>query len=347
MNRRMQRCFILYDCPLKSCDKLWLYEQLKLQFSDVKSVETLCCHSLTWIKYSYFGKLFVFYLILSQCIRVICQSNSKDIIITWSNLQGLILNQIVLLLHLQRKTISFNWIGIPTRKTMALSKKALNNRLFIPVINSPELKEQIVNKFNLSIWYGILLPDIYDSYDSFIVPKYKVDSRYCFTGGMNNRDWDTLIKIAEKLPNIKFICVALKKDWSIPQELLPSNITLYHDLPAREYYDLLKNAYLTIFPLKENKVSGLINIIKSFQYGVIALITKIPSTERYYPKEENLLLKFQDVNGIVEKIEEIYSFSKEEYERKAKCLQNYLINNFSPQKVVQDLIDNLQLKNWF
>ena len=35
----MSKFVLLYDCPIKKCDKLWLYEGLK-KYGEVKLVET-------------------------------------------------------------------------------------------------------------------------------------------------------------------------------------------------------------------------------------------------------------------------------------------------------------------
>ena len=56
---------------------------------------------------------------------------------------------------------------------------------------------------------------------------------------------------------------------------------------------------MALYPLKEERVSGLINILKAVQMGKPVLTTKSSFTELYFPKEEEeCLAAIANVNNI-------------------------------------------------
>ena len=77
----------------------------------------------------------------------------------------------------------------------------------------------------------------------------------------------------------------------------------------------MRNSFLTICPLKENRVSGLINIIKSIQYGIPCIATNLDVTYIYYPEnyKDELLFKRNCKEELEERILKCFSFSKDNY----------------------------------
>ena len=110
----------------------------------------------------------------------------------------------------------------------------------------------------------------------------------------------------------------------------------------------MKKSYITICPLKENRVSGLINIIKSIQYGIPCITTDLDVTSIYYPEEikKDLLFERKNEEELKRKIIECYSISKEKYIELATKLQKHLKENFNPNKNVKDLIDELKRRKF-
>ncbi len=185
----MNNFVLLYDCPLETCDKMWLYEELK-KYGNVKLISTGV--SKTYFRISRMfpkfklGVIIVKILILIQIFKAIFNSNKDDIIVTWSIEQGLTLNSICQLLKIKRKKIiSFCWLSLPKRKTtFKKMKKCLENENFIPVINNSELEQKFIKLYNLSKWNGIYLPDVYDENDKWLKPIYPTHSQYVFGGGL-------------------------------------------------------------------------------------------------------------------------------------------------------------------
>lgn len=154
--------------------------------------------------------------------------------------------------------------------------------------------------------------------EMFIPNTEKRKGKYVFVGGVNNRDWATLISVSKEMKDIKFVIVSGKSNISYQGEY--ENIKFYEEISSKKYYNLMKNAYITVCPLKENKVSGLINIIKSIQYGIPCISTNLYVTSKYYDNilREELLYELCDKEELKEKIQHMYEISSEEYIKKWK-----------------------------
>ncbi len=107
----------------------------------------------------------------------------------------------------------------------------------------------------------------------------------------------------------------------------------------------MKKSYITICPLKENRASGFINIIKSIQYGKPCISTNFNFIKTYYSNkmQKELLYTLKDKDELKEKIMKLYSSSKEQYEQIANECQHYLKNNINPQKNIENLMKKLKI----
>lgn len=343
----MKNIFILFDCPLKTCDKLWLYTYSK-KYGNVKAFGV--CKKTSklelFIPKLRIGKLLTVVLFLFQCIQVLFVSKKNDLIIAWNYKQGLILSELCQKFKISRYIVSFNWIFVPKlRRNKVLN--ALHNENFIPVINSRKLENEISLEFNLEKWNGFFIPDTYNDSDSFYSPQV-MQEKYVFAGGRNNRDWNILFESAEKLPNVKFKIVISKEELSIFKDLERhqlKNLELYNEISETDYYQLLRNSYLVVCPLKEDRVSGLINIIKAFQYGKVCISTNLGAASLYYPDSLKKKLLYEN-NNLKDCIEYWWNISSERYIENAIKLQEYLVSEFSPEVLVDNLFDELKKRGW-
>jgi len=80
-------------------------------------------------------------------------------------------------------------------------------------------------------------------------PKYRIeDEGFIFAGGYSNRDFETLIKAAERLSyQFKLACSRLNR---LPQDL-PANVRIYRDIPAHEFFKLMAKSRIVVINLKE------------------------------------------------------------------------------------------------
>ncbi len=255
------------------------------------------------------------------------------------------MNHICSIFKIKRKIVSFSWIGLQYKRMYKKITKCLNNENFMPIINDKNLKKEFIDYYKLKSWHGFYLPDVYDENNEWLNPKFDKKEKYIFAGGVNNRDWDTLISVVKETPEIKYIIVSGKND--IKNKYLSNNIEYFEELPTEEYYGKMKNAFITICPLKDNKVSGLINIIKSIQYGIPCITTDLNVTSIYYPDSmKNLLYEKNNPKMLKDIVYDLYSMDNTEYENVVKKLQEKLQEDFNPQKIVKKLIDEMKNRKW-
>jgi len=134
-----------------------------------------------------------------------------------------------------------------------------------------------------------------------------------------------------------FVAVAVKSDWNNHLKI-PKNVTLYFDTSQDKYYKLLENAHISIFPLRDDRVSGLVNIIKSIQYGKLTLTTKLKVTENYYPdNQKELLTPLNDLEGWVKLLQKYFEIADVDYIQLVEQMQDHLKKNFSPESAVEKL----------
>ena len=345
----MSKFVLLYDCPFDKCDKLWLYKGLT-NFGDVKVIDVI--PKVTYLgltkKFSKIklGKILLRFVAFFQNLRAIIHSNKDDIIVVWNHFGGVFLNQTLNFFKIKRKVVSFCWIELPKKKNYKKIKRCLENDNFIPIINDSNLKNQFIELFNLKKWNGFMLPDVYDDNEKFSLPIYKKEKKYCFSGGLNNRDWGTLIKVATNLSNIDFVIVTDKED--IKSITIPKNVKHYTNLQKKEYYSLMKNSYLTICPLKENRVSGLINILKSLQYGIPCITTNLEVTASYFSKNYSDIILFEKNNDekLKEKIAYLWNLNADDYLKISQNMQEHIKKKFNPTNNVEKLINELKKRKW-
>lgn len=345
----MSKFVLLYDCPFDKCDKLWLYNGLN-DFSEVQVIDIIPKTTYLSLTKKFekikLGRILLRFVAFFQSIKAIIHSNKNDIIVVWNYFGGVFLNQILNFFRINRKVVSFCWIELPKKKNYKKTKKCLENDNFIPIINDINLEKEFIELFNLKKWNGFMLPDVYDDNENFILPTYKKTKKYCFSGGLNNRDWETLMKTATNLPDIDFIIVTDKKD--VISIDIPKNVKHYTNLPRNEYYNLMKDSYLTICPLKENRVSGLINILKSLQYGIPCITTNLDVTASYFSKDYSNLILFEKNNNedLKEKILNLWNLEEDKYLKISKNMQNYIRTEFDPSNNVKKLIKELKKRKW-
>ena len=333
---------IIYDCPLKQCDKLWVKNELKAHGHSVKTVAP--CVKISHVEQKgKLGKLLARVWTLWQCIKALGVSKAGEAVFCWSQWSGLLFN--ALPGSKKRFIISYNWLTpMSGNATKSLYVNALQNKKLVAVVNSEDTKVKLQEAYGVSDMERIVcIPDVYDDSCEFLAPMYesKTTARYCFTGGRANRDWKTFMEIAKKCPDIQFQGVAAESDWNQSLEI-PANVKMHFDTSPEEYYKLMEEAYLTLYPLEKEVVSGLINIVKSAQMGKPILITDMPVTRMYYPDIlQGCLPGFGDVDGFAEKVRAVFEYSENEYKAQVKILQNYIKEKYSPQSAGNKIHDVL------
>lgn len=341
----MEKVIIIYDCPKKQCDKLWLLQELLAKGFKVRKVFSHWKLSNIEQK-GKIGKFFFYVLTCWQSFKGLIKSKTGDTVICWSQWSGLFFNKLPG--AKKRYVISYNWLTPQyNAKTAFLYRSALQNPNLTAIINSPSTKDKLIEKYGVEDKGNICyIPDVFDDKEEFKTPAYKEDERYWFCGGRANREWDLFLELAKKCPAEQFVGVAAESDWDKSRKI-PENVKMYFDSSAEEYYKFLKECYAAIYPLKEDKVSGLINILKAVQFGKVVLTSDTDATKMYYPTEcEDLLLPLGTEEDALPKwkasMTVISQFTTEEYVCKVKKLQDYIRIHFSPKMAADVLCRRLE-----
>ena len=335
-----KKIVIVYDCIKEKNDKFWLGNGIKKIQNSENIIEIYSKkQSLSRMKTSgKFGKLKAIIEMLRICISTIKNSSQEDLIIIWGNEQALIFNELISILHIKRRIVSFGWLNPRKGKVSFLRKKCLKNKHFIALTNSKKAIVDWKKIFELPKSNILYFPDTYDINEQFIKYDNNKKDKYVFSGGFSSRDWEKFLQIVSKLPNINFKCIAHKNQWDKNWEI-PKNLEVKFNTSTDEYYEKLKNAYCSLFVCMPNLNAGLINVIKSMQYSVIPLVTYNDSIKEYYPKQySGYLIKDNDVNLFVGSIEEIYSLHENKYKNIVDDFQKNLKEKFNGEKLVSDLI---------
>lgn len=333
------RITLILDCPLENCDKTWLFDELKIRTDNIGVI----CPKKRLSKYlmkGMLGKLKYSVYFFLELIKSVLKIRKTDVFIIWSLPMGLILNKICMLISPKKKIISFNWLT-PNKKSKIrnLIQVAMNNKNLMAIANST----QSIQLYKL--YYGdscsdkfCLLPDAFDSSEPFSLNDFSHKSDYFFTGGMNNRDFSLILQVAERIPDYRFVIVALKEQWSFGNDM-PKNVKVYFNTSHDEYYELMKKSRAVLLPLKDQRAAGLINICKSLQYGVICVTTRTPATESYYAEEsEKYLIEIGDEDQLERVIYSIVSYNESNYKKEVWKMQEYLKKNVSPSAIVEEML---------
>ena len=335
------KLYIVLDCPLSSNDKSWItglrvpgYETIALGVEQELS---------QLVRNGVHGRVRNYWLQIKQVLNVLFKSNQNDVIVVWYSVTGQILN-LVSGWFGGRNLILMNFLTPEKRPGVVgwMFRKAINNKRNSILVNSKESIEQYKKLFNLKDGENASFfhfPDVFNDAESFLEPQWcgNEDLRYFFTGGMSNRDWQLIEKVARQIPHVKFLCVALQSDFESCVKEIPTNMEVVFNLPSDEYYEKMRNAYCVLLPLRNDSVAGLITILKSIQLGVPCLVSATKATKQYYPISETYCLIERDVKEWCRIINRISSMGRDEYVSLAKSLQVHIQREYSPTNALQKI----------
>lgn len=329
-----KKIYVLFDTPEKKCDKLWVAQELSARGYNVKiSYSAISIFELE--QKGKIGKLFAKGIIFLQCLFVLLRSSSNDVVFCWNNWTGIVLN----MLTKNRWIISYNWLTPHNeQKRKEIYAGALNNPKLAAVINEKDNYKKLLEVYGAEDRNNIyFIPDVYNSTQEFLQSEYDKDKKYCFMGGIENRNWDQFMEVAEQCPTISFIGVLTQKEVELLDDI-PSNVEIHVDISMDEYYRLMKQAFLCICLLKEDRASGLINILRSIQLGKIMLVTKTKASSMYYAEEnKDFLLPQNDIEVIANTIKNIYLYSDSIYVNTVNSMQQFIEEHFSPKHAINEV----------
>ncbi len=137
-----------------------------------------------------------------------------------------------------------------------------------------------------------------------IIKKVKTneinESNFVFSSGFSNRDFNFLIDVAHRLPNIKFMIYAdycYKKD----------NVVVTDELVGDKLDELLEKCRIVAVPLKENRQSGQLTVIHAMEAGVPVIVTNADAMKDYIRDNDNGFICENSVELWAENINKLYT----------------------------------------
>lgn len=334
------KTIVIYDLPWKVCDKKWLYEKLLEREQTVIQIspKNILYNIETKNRIGYF---YVMWISFWMSFKAVLLAKPGDVIIGWKTLTGIFAS---ILAPKNVRIISLNWLTPQSNDKLSfLRKLAIKNANFRIGVNCLETKKELIEAYSGEEGKTCLaerifwIPDVPESDFSFSEIKEK-QNKYCFTGGINNRDWKLIVNTAEQNRDMMFRCIAIEKYYreNVEQGYESENLEVFYNLEASEYYDMLKNSHIMVLPLKDQRVAGLINVIKAIEYGVLPLTSKNKAIEQYYPEDLRALLQFEIGNEkeLTEKLNLLYNLSFDKYSEYICSLREHLSKKFNADRAI-------------
>lgn len=281
-------------------------------------------------------------MIYKQCLEALMKSHKDDVLICFDQETGLVLNDMIIRFMLNRKIVIMGWLAPSGNESSDGSyikrlKRAAQNIRCRNITNYDEGKKRWIELTNPTIdnfrvIHDVVNRDIYGDANNRDLNR----GRFCFVGGITNRDWDLSIEIARRFPQMHFIFVSSKVVQDFGDKELPSNIKIIKDIPLDEYYGLLSKAYVCLVPLRTSSPSGLLNIIRASQYRVLCMSSLNPYTDIYYPKNAKWLLN-SSFDDWIENLKRIIEMDESEYRSIAVSIGDHVTRHFSTEYGTQEL----------
>ena len=204
-----------------------------------------------------------------------------------------------------------------------LVKKSFQNISNIIVYGSKEIHyyselfPEFQEKFKF-IHYGL-------DYDNQLTYQGSLPTKYIFSGGGSNRDYETLVKAVET-STLSMPCVIATQPWRVPTH--GSNIQVLSDVVVETFGDVLAKSDFLVLSLKDIDLSaGHMVMLQAMSLGVPIIVNDIPSVRDYvdeslvtfYPSGDfealaQLIENFNPmVDDIIQKVDKAKALYFEQY----------------------------------
>lgn len=194
-------------------------------------------------------------------------------------------------------SFSFHFPELPTGSRLALMKWAFR-RVKRFVVHSEAERERYSSHFGLPmdcfelIRWGVA-PTSVEIQDQ---PPLVAGSYICAIG-KDGRDYRTLIRAMERLPDLSLVIVA--QPYNLDAMDIPKNVRLFFDIPVEEAMNILKNSQFMALPLEGADTScGHITLVSAMFCRKAIVATRSFGIADYFPKNyESPQIAAGDVDG--------------------------------------------------
>lgn len=286
------------------------------------------------------GSIRLYFKYLKLAFKAVKQSTNKDVIICWNFTTSIAVGIVCFILKRQSKILGLNIIAPPQKGVIEIVKNRLFGAImrrqnFLITVNSKEYIKDYGKRFNISDSKFRVLNDPFLDSENFL--KFTTKQSFVFCGGEAHRDFETLFLAAQRLPDIKFICIARLKFFNSAIEK-PDNVELFFDTSPSFFYEKMNQCSIVAIPLNSSLPCGLIILLKAASMGKPVIATRTPSTSNYIVDGySGFLVEKKDVSDLVEKIGLIINDIPLQ-SNIVNNMQNYLKINHSEKSYTNNLI---------
>ncbi|HBE42609.1 MAG TPA: hypothetical protein DDW27_15680 [Bacteroidales bacterium] len=240
-------------------------------------------------------------------LKSLLKSRRGDVIICFLDVMGLYLFLLSRILFSRREIIVINimfndgsdFLTSIKRKMFRMMLK--NNRVH-PTVTSSELSAIYKELFRIPEKHFYLLHDCYG--DQEIYADRPEEGDYVFCGGTNGRDWKTLIKAADLLPDIRFVVVGPQRNTL--GDKIPGNIEYFFNVSYNDFQKMMLKCSIVALPLNTEAPAGLIVLFSAGLMHKPLVSTNNYTLREYVTSGENgFLIEPGDYLTLAEKIKEL------------------------------------------
>ena len=291
------------------------------------------------------GKAFIYYQFFKVALTTILSANDNDIIVATNFHVGAIASILAPITKKSCKILGINLILGEKPVLINFLRKvmfgfAFKNKNFFFTVNNYELLNEYQKYISMSFPHNKIF-ELKDHYVNPIIAEGEVsEQNYIFTGGENSRDWSTLFRAAELIPEVKFLCVARKRLFSKIKP--PPNVVMYFDIDYTQFINLMKNCCLVALPLNKDIPAGLLVMFDAVALGKPVIITRTSITQNYIvDAETGILIDKNDYNALANNILELMH-NKKRRDLIANKMRDKLFTEYSASNYSQKIEDILQ-----
>lgn len=232
--------------------------------------------------------------IIKICFSCIQKSKEEDTFICWYDFMGIVCWWLCKILHRQRKIIVLNILlkfkhSIKNLMAKILYRIALQSPNVKATVTSMEYGQFINRMFYINKKYTVLHDLYHDRYH--IEYNGEVNNNSVFCGGRNGRDWDFVLELASKMPDIQFNIVAPKIQMKPYKNKFKDNVNIKTEISESDFLNLLCHSSVVLVPLNTEAPAGLITMFQAAANKKLIITSDTMTTREYFSKNRGVLCR--------------------------------------------------------
>lgn len=163
---------------------------------------------------------------------------------------------------------------------------------------------------------------------------------YIFTGGYTNRDYPLIFECAHAMPMVNFVIVMSSLNRGDIPDNIPSNIQMFFDLPAEDFFELQYKSDCIIVPLKKDVgASGQMLCLGAIKRKKPVIYCNLSSISYYFPiKKMGISYERNNIHSLVQAVEYFYTLSLQDISEMVELTYNNYCDNFTRQSQYEQLV---------